>query len=116
MPAPPARIASASEPWGISSTSIAPDWAACTASGLLVKKEPMAFLICPLRSRRPPPSPGFADVVGDVGQVAHVGLRQRVEQMHRVAGHAEAADEDRLAVFDSLCGSLEEMIGVCFIG
>ena len=58
MPAPPARIASAMEPCGISWISIWPSCAALTASGLEVKKEPMALRSCPLRSSRPPPSPG----------------------------------------------------------
>src|SRR5690606_27099330 len=38
----------------------------------------------------------LAYVVPYVGQVAHVGLGQRVEQVHGVARHAEPADQERI--------------------
>jgi hypothetical protein len=57
---------------------------------LEVKKEPIALRSWPLRSSRPPPSPGSPTLLPmKVRLRAAVG--QRVQQMHRVAGHAEAA-------------------------
>ena len=44
-----------------------------------------------------PTQPDFAHIVGNVGQVAYVGRGQRVEQMHRIARHAEAAHQERIA-------------------
>src|SRR5690606_30657021 len=41
---------------------------------------------------------GLADVVRDVRQVPGAGLRQRVGEVHRVAGHAEPAHQQRVAV------------------
>ena len=103
IPAPPARIASTIVPCGITSNSIAPDCAAATASGLLVKNEPIAFLIWPFRNIRPPAQTWLAHIIGNVSYVANIRLRQGVQDLCRISGHAEAAYKQRVPCLDKGC-------------
>jgi hypothetical protein len=52
----------------------------------------------PVAQQAPAAQPGLPHVVADVRQAPHAGLGQRVQQVHRVAGHPEAAGHQDVAV------------------
>ncbi len=100
MPAPPARMRSASVPCGVSSTSSSPERYWRSNSLFSPTYDETIFSICLLRSRIPRPKSSTPQLLETTVSPSRPELAQRGDAVLRDAAQAEAAGEDGGAVRD----------------
>ena len=114
MPAPPARMRSASVPCGLNSISSSPA-RYCWANSLVLADIGRDHLLdLPRLEQQAEAGAVDAGIVGDDGEVLHAGVADRLDQRLRDAAQAEAAGHDQHAVLEH-AGERRLCVGIDFL-